>query len=84
MILTRSRGRCPPLPHPEERRLGRVNLSTARRDYEEGHHPTGSMGPKIEATICGLGNGDRRVVVGHLMSWLLCTSRLASQIPDDA
>ena len=37
MILTRSRGRCPPLPHPEERRLGRVNLSTARRDYEEGH-----------------------------------------------
>ena len=51
---------------PQERRLGRVTLSEIRRYHEEGHFPSGSMGPKIEAAIRFLEDGGRRVVIGHL------------------
>ena len=36
MILTAWRA-LPATAAPEERRLGRMNLSTTRRDYEEAH-----------------------------------------------
>ena len=43
------------------------------------------MGPKIEATICGLGNGARRAVVGHLDEALAALHVEAGiPIPDDA
>jgi hypothetical protein len=39
------------------------------------------MGSKTEATICGLGNGDRRVVVGHLDE-ALAALHVEAGIPD--
>jgi carbamate kinase len=49
---------------PDQRWLGRVKLPEAKRLLKEGHFPSGSMGPKIEAIISFLERGgDRRAII---------------------
>ena len=49
---------------PDQRWLDRIKLSEAKRLLKEGHFPSGSMGPKIEAIISFLEpGGDRRAII---------------------
>jgi len=43
-----------------------VSLREIKSLHAEGHFPSGSMGPKIEAAIRFLEGGGQRVVIGHL------------------
>jgi carbamate kinase len=45
---------------PDQRWLDRIKLSEAKRLLKEGHFPSGSMGPKIEAIISFLEPGGNR------------------------
>jgi carbamate kinase len=47
----------------EQRALGAVTLEEIERLHAEGHFPTGSMGPKIEAVIRFLRAGGRRALI---------------------
>lgn len=51
---------------PEQRELDRVSASEMRRYQAEGHFPTGSMGPKVDAALRFLDAGGRRVVITSL------------------
>lgn len=51
---------------PRQRALARLSLSEARRYLAEGHFPSGSMGPKIEAAIRFLEGGGKRAIIAHL------------------
>jgi len=51
---------------PDQRELGEITVSEARKHHQEGHFPAGSMGPKIEAAIRFIEGGGKRVVIGHL------------------
>jgi carbamate kinase len=51
---------------PEQRELDRVSLSDMRRYQAEGHFPSGSMGPKVEAALRFLESGGKRVVITSL------------------
>ena len=55
---------------PNERRLTRVTVSDARKYFNEGHFPPGSMGPKIEAAISFLDSGGQRVIVCALSKFV--------------
>ncbi|MBU0898379.1 MAG: carbamate kinase [Nanoarchaeota archaeon] len=46
-----------------EQKLGTITLQEAKKYYKEGHFLSGSMGPKIEASINFLENGGKRVVI---------------------
>jgi len=48
---------------PTQRDLDRVSVSEARRYYEEGQFPAGSMGPKILAAIDFLSRGGSEVLI---------------------
>lgn len=48
---------------PEQINLDRMNLEEARRYFDEGHFPKGSMGPKIEAAMDFLSSGGKKVVI---------------------
>ena len=49
---------------PGKRWLDRITLSEARQLLAQGHFPSGSMGPKIEAVISFLEpGGERRAIV---------------------
>jgi carbamate kinase len=49
---------------PDQRWLDRITLSDAKRFLKEGHFPSGSMGPKIEAIASFLeAGGDRCAIV---------------------
>ena len=50
----------------KQRELDRVSLVDTRAYHAEGHFPSGSMGPKVEAAIRFLERGGKRVVIGHL------------------
>ena len=51
---------------PEQQELGHITVSEAKRYFEEGQFPAGSMGPKIEAAIRFIEGGGKRVTIGHL------------------
>ncbi len=51
-------------------RLPRLTLSEARKYYDEGHFPPGSMGPKIEAAINFLASGGQRVIICALSKFV--------------
>ena len=55
---------------PDEKRLERVTVSEAKRYFDEGHFPPGSMGPKIEAAITFLQSGGRRVIICALSKFV--------------
>jgi carbamate kinase len=48
---------------PEQRALSAVTLEEIERLAAEGHFPSGSMGPKIEAAAHFLRNGGRRALI---------------------
>ena len=48
---------------PTQQDLDRVDVATLRRYQAEGHFPTGSMGPKIEAVIRFLDGGGRTAII---------------------
>jgi carbamate kinase len=51
---------------PEEEFLRRLTVEEARLWMEEGHFPTGSMGPKVEATVQFVGLGGKRAVIASI------------------
>ncbi len=56
---------------PDAMPLSVVEVREMARYLEEGHFPSGSMGPKIEAALSFLGNGGKEVVITdpqHLLS----------------
>ena len=48
---------------PNERTLGEMTLAEAEKYYAEGHFPSGSMGPKIQAVINYLKNGGKKALI---------------------
>lgn len=48
---------------PDERRIPQMTVAEAKKYYDEGHFPAGSMGPKIEAAITFLESGGERVII---------------------
>ena len=48
---------------PNERALDKMTLAEAKRYYNEGHFPSGSMGPKIQAVINYLKNGGKEALI---------------------
>ncbi len=51
---------------PDEKKLEQVTLSEIKKYDEEGHFPSGSMGPKIKAAISFLENGGKMVTITSL------------------
>ena len=51
---------------PEQQELGQITVSEAKKYFEEGQFPAGSMGPKIEAAIRFIEGGGKRATIGHL------------------
>ena len=50
----------------EQQELGQITVSEAKKCFEEGQFPAGSMGPKIEAAIRFIEGGGKRATIGHL------------------
>ena len=48
---------------PNERPLDKMTLAEAKKYYAEGHFPSGSMGPKIQAVIHYLQNGGKEALI---------------------
>jgi carbamate kinase len=48
---------------PDQRALPRMTLEEARRYHKEGHFPSGSMGPKIQAIIEYLEGGGKQALI---------------------
>jgi carbamate kinase len=53
---------------PHARPIDRITLSAAKRHYEEGQFPPGSMGPKVLACIEFLEYGGTEAIIGGLGS----------------
>ncbi|MCC6963706.1 MAG: carbamate kinase [candidate division Zixibacteria bacterium] len=51
---------------PNQRLLDRITLAEAEQYLKEGHFPSGSMGPKIEAAIDFLKRGGATVVISSI------------------
>ena len=51
---------------PEQQELGHITVSEAKRYFEEGQFPAGSMGPKIEAAIRFIEGGGKHATIGQL------------------
>jgi len=48
---------------PNEKLLDRITLADAKKYYEQGHFPPGSMGPKIQAIINFIENGGKEALI---------------------
>jgi carbamate kinase len=48
---------------PNQKWLDRLTLAEAKKYYEEGHFPPGSMGPKIQAVINFLEKGGKEALI---------------------
>ncbi len=51
---------------PNQKFIDVMTVSEAKKYYEEGHFPPGSMGPKVLAAIRFVENGGKFAVIGHL------------------
>ncbi len=51
---------------PEQQELGQITVSEAKKYFEEGQFPAGSMGPKIEVAIRFIECGGKRATIAHL------------------
>ena len=51
---------------PKQKNLSTMTLEEARRYWEAGHFPPGSMGPKIEAAIKFLESGGKKTIITNL------------------
>ena len=50
---------------PDQQELNHCTLSQIKKYRDEGHFPSGSMGPKIEAVIAFLENGGEMVTISN-------------------
>jgi carbamate kinase len=48
---------------PNEKTLSRMTLKEAKKKFEDGHFPPGSMGPKIQAIISFLEKGGKKAII---------------------
>jgi carbamate kinase len=48
---------------PDERALDEVDAATLKRLHEQGHFPSGSMGPKVEAVVGFVERGGKRAII---------------------
>jgi carbamate kinase len=48
---------------PNQKPLDRMTLAEAKKNLEQGHFPSGSMGPKIEAIISYLEHGGKEALI---------------------
>ena len=48
---------------PDQKDLNHMTLEEAKKYLEEGHFPSGTMGPKIESSIDFIENGGKKVVI---------------------
>jgi len=48
---------------PDEQYLDTISISQARKYYDEGHFPPGSMGPKIRAAMQFIQDGGKEVII---------------------
>jgi len=53
---------------PNQKLLGKITLTEAKKYYEEGHFPPGNMGPKIQAVIYYLENGGKEAIITNAES----------------
>jgi carbamate kinase len=51
---------------PKQRNLSKMTLDEAKRYWDEGHFPPGSMGPKIQAAIKFLESGGKKTIITSL------------------
>lgn len=51
---------------PDQKWLDEISLEQIKAYYSDGHFPSGSMGPKIEAAISFLENGGETVIISSL------------------
>jgi carbamate kinase len=51
---------------PKQRNLSKKTLDEAKRYWDEGHFPPGSMGPKIQAAIKFLESGGKKTIITSL------------------
>jgi len=63
IILTDIPHVCKNYGTPEEGALGVLTVEEAKRLYDEGHFPPGSMGPKIRAAVQFLEKGGEKVII---------------------
>lgn len=63
MISTAVEKVCLNFGKPDEAPLDKMTATEAKKYYEEGQFPKGSMGPKIEAIINFLESGGRRALI---------------------
>ncbi len=63
IIATDVENVCVDFNKPTQRPLGKIPLSEAKKYYEQGQFPPGSMGPKVLAAIRFLENGGDEVVI---------------------
>ena len=48
---------------PDQKQLDKLSISEAKKYLEEGHFPSGSMGPKIQALINFLQSGGEKAII---------------------
>jgi carbamate kinase len=60
-----------------ERSLDKITLTETKRYLSEGHFPSGSMGPKIEAAISFLESGGKEVIITSIEKAYLSVKRKA-------
>ncbi len=66
MILTEAPAVAVDFGKASELSLGEIAVGELRRFQTEGHFPTGSMGPKVEAAARFVEGGGRRAVIANL------------------
>ena len=66
LILTDIEHVCVDFGKPDQLELGEVSLDQMKKYQAEGHFASGSMGPKVEASIKFLENGGKKVIITSL------------------
>jgi carbamate kinase len=68
LIATDVEGAALHFRDPQQELLRSLTLEQAHRYLKEGHFPTGSMGPKVEAAVQFIQSGGKRAVIASIQS----------------
>lgn len=66
LILTNVEKVCLNYGTEKQKAIDKATLDKIKTYYEQGHFPTGSMGPKILASIRFLESGGKKVIISHV------------------
>jgi carbamate kinase len=66
VILTAVERICINYGKPDQAELDEVRLDELKALRSQGHFPSGSMGPKVDAAVRFLEGGGKRAIIGHL------------------